>query len=115
MWISLQIPHAQVCLLPEAAPEVFLVSLAVRETRAWRLCAADTAAVQAPVHFRLMKAKHLRAKQDLNNNISSFHQFASCVDCSTPLQPYIRGSDQSGYFIAAFQINLIKIEVLWTS
>lgn len=48
------------CLLPKAGPEVLLVPLAVREAGAGRLCAADAASVQTPVHFGLVKAKHLR-------------------------------------------------------
>lgn len=32
--VCLQPPHAQVYLLPKATPEVFLIALAVRETRA---------------------------------------------------------------------------------
>lgn len=49
-------------LLPKTAPEVLLITLAVRETGAGGLGPADAAAVQAPVHFWLMKAKHLRGK-----------------------------------------------------
>lgn len=56
-------PRVQHGLLPETAPEVFLIPLAVRETRAGRLRSADAAAVQTPVHLRLMKAKHLHAKK----------------------------------------------------
>lgn len=58
--------HASPCglHLPETAPEIFLVTLAVREARAGRLCAADAAAVQTPVHFWLVEAKHLRVKKN---------------------------------------------------
>ena len=53
------------CILPETAPEVFLVPLAVRETGAGRLGTADAAAVQTPIHFGLVKAKHLHAETNI--------------------------------------------------
>lgn len=56
-------PRVQHGLLPKTAPEVFLIPLAVRETRAGRLCSADAAAIQTPVHLWLMKAKHLHAEK----------------------------------------------------
>lgn len=46
-------------LLPKTAPEVFLIALAVGEAGAGGLGPTDAAAVQAPVHFWLVKAKHL--------------------------------------------------------
>lgn len=61
--VSLQTPRVHPWLLPKTAPEVFLITLAVRETRAWGLRPTDAAAVQTPVHFWLMKAKHLRTKK----------------------------------------------------
>lgn len=68
--ISHQTPRVRLWLylLPKTAPEVFLIPLAVRETRAWWLCTADAASVQTPIHFRLMKAKHLCAKYNSNVN-----------------------------------------------
>lgn len=57
-------PRSQ--LLPKAAPEVFLVPLAVRETGAGGLGPTDAAAVQAPVHFWLVKAKHLHGNVHRN-------------------------------------------------
>lgn len=74
--MSLQTPRVQLWLLPKTAPEVFLIPLAVCKTRAWRLCSADAAAVQTPVHFWLMKAKHLCAKKYLSIIISASHQCA---------------------------------------
>lgn len=43
----------------KTAPEVLLIALAVSETGAGGLGPTDAAAVQAPVHFWLVKAKHL--------------------------------------------------------
>ena len=51
--------HVTGCSLPEAAREVLLVAPAVSEARAGRLGAADAAAVQTPVHLRLVEAEHL--------------------------------------------------------
>lgn len=88
-WFLLQ-PRAHVCILPETAPELLLISFAVRETRAGRLCTADTAAVQTSVHFRLVKAKHLSDKKRFNVNMSDSHHWASCFNCSTlPLLPIL--------------------------
>lgn len=52
--------HRHFELSPKAALKVLLVTLAVCEARAGRFRPADTAAIQASVHFRLMKAKHLQ-------------------------------------------------------
>lgn len=51
--------HKHMGLLPKTAPEVFLIPLTVRETGAGGLGPTDAAAIQAPVHFWLVKAKHL--------------------------------------------------------
>ena len=58
-------PRSLRCVLPKTAPEVLLIALAVRETRAGRLCTADAAAIQTPVHFWLVKAEHLRAEMNI--------------------------------------------------
>lgn len=102
--ISLQtLRFFQQCLLPKTAPEVFLVPLTVRETRAWRLCAADAAAVQTPVHFWLMKAKHLSARKYLDINISGSYRCAWCVNCSTSLHPWF---SSEVIFLVPFQFSL---------
>lgn len=59
-------------LLPKTAPEVLLIALAVSETRAGGLGPTDAAAVQAPVHFWLVKAKHLHGKLKKKKNIYFF-------------------------------------------
>lgn len=48
---------------PEAALEVGLIAFAVCEAGAGRLGSADAAAVYAPVHLRLVEAKHLQVKE----------------------------------------------------
>lgn len=48
---------------PETALKVLLVTLAVSEARAGGFGSADAAAIQASVHFRLVKAKHLAMNQ----------------------------------------------------
>lgn len=54
---------------PKAALKVLLVTLAVSEARAGGFGPADTAAIQASVHFRLMKAKHLQKEIHLTISI----------------------------------------------
>lgn len=45
-------------LLPKTVLEVLFVSLAVRETGAWRLGPANTATLQTAIHLRFVKAEH---------------------------------------------------------
>ena len=56
---------------PEAALEVRLVALAVGEAGAGRLGSADAAAVYAPVHLRLVEAKHLQQQHEPKRNINT--------------------------------------------
>lgn len=60
--LTKKIPCVHMWLLPKTAPEVLLIALAVSETGAGGLGPTDAAAVQAPVHFWLVKAKHLHGK-----------------------------------------------------
>lgn len=104
-------PRVQHGLLPETAPEVFLIPLAVRETRAGRLRSADAAAVQTPVHLWLMKAKHLRAKKKkkihalTSQTLISVRVLTAVPPCSLTCAAHSRG-DISTYIYTPFNINV---------
>lgn len=104
VWFACSPAHAQVYLLPKATPEVFLIALAVCETRAWRLCTADAAAVQTPVHFRLVKAKHLHSgekKGGLNVYIWSV-----CTECLLLQQQEEVGVEENTPFTPTFAVQV---------
>lgn len=100
-------PRVRMRGLPKTAPEVFLVALAVCEARAGGLCPADTASIQTPVHFWLMKAKHLHTEKIKKKSCIyfSFNTLSSqpvSIACSlqylAEAEGHVSGSDQKVIF-----------------
>lgn len=107
-----KIPCAHMWLLPKAASEVLLIALAVCETGAGGLGPTDAAAIQAPIHFWLVKAKHLRMKlKPINKWVGWYQQLNVSLEWSTCKLQCLRAGVHLNYTAAIFIFNFTNDQI----